>query len=61
MASLTGLTLFHRNCSTQFIMHQNVMEIGKSIETESRSMVARGWAERGMESDCWWKQSLLLG
>lgn len=33
LASLTGLTLFHRNCSTQFIHYaSNAMEINKSVE-----------------------------
>lgn len=38
-----------------------VSRIGKSVETESRLAIARGWVERGMESDCLIGIGFLLG
>ena len=34
---------------------------GKSIETESRLVVARGWGEEGMGNDCLMGVGLCLG
>ena len=38
-----------------------ISRIGKSIETESRLVVTRGYKVGGMESDCKWVWSFLLG
>lgn len=65
VAKLTGRTQGHTVCTfiymnCKFPFTWNI-EVGKSVETESRLMYAQCWKGEGWWATAWWPQCFLLG